>query len=284
MTQALALMNLLSLDDIAKQTRSHFERHARRLASPLYLGDGTALCRIFGRQKFYVATQDYGFGSNVLLDGYWESWLTQFMARRIRSGMTVVDVGANFGYYTLLMADLVGSGGTVYAIEPNPAITPLLGRSIALNGFAERTRLCELAAGKTGSPNAILVVPDHEPKNGALIAGWAGDGTQHEVAVTALDELIEPGTAIDFMKIDAEGGEEAILAGMERIFRSSRPAMVLEFNAARYADPAGFLQQLIQLYGKLEHVDYAGHSQPITESRVLGQRIGEDWLLFLELR
>lgn len=284
MTQALALMNLLSLDDIAKQTRSQFERHARRLASPLYLGDGTALCRIFGRQKFYVATQDYGFGSNVLLDGYWESWLTQFMARRIRAGMTVVDVGANFGYYTLLMADLVGSGGTVYAIEPNPAITPLLGRSIALNGFADRTRLCELAAGKTGSPNAILVVPDHEPKNGALTAGSAGDGTRYEVGVTALDDLIEPGTAIDFIKIDAEGGEEAIIAGMERIFRTSRPSMVLEFNAARYADPAGFLQQLIQLYGKLEHVDYAGHSQPITESRVLGQRIGEDWLLFLELR
>ena len=284
MTQALALMNLLSLDDIAKQTRSQFERHARRLASPLYLGDGTALCRIFGRQKFYVATQDYGFGSNVLLDGYWESWLTQFMARRIRAGMTVVDVGANFGYYTLLMADLVGSGGTVYAIEPNPAITTLLGRSIALNGFADRTRLYELAAGKAGSGSAILLVPDHEPKNGALIAGSAGDGTQYEVAVTALDDLIEPGTAIDFIKIDAEGGEEAIIAGMERIFRTSRPSMVLEFNAARYADPAGFLQQLIQLYGKLEHVDYAGHSQPITESRVLGQRIGEDWLLFLELR
>lgn len=278
-------MNLLSLDDIAKQTRSQFERHARRLASPLYLGDGTALCRIFGRQKFYVATQDYGFGSNVLLDGYWESWLTQFMARRIRAGMTVVDVGANFGYYTLLMADLVGSAGSVYAIEPNPAITPLLGRSIALNGFADRTRLCELAAGKTGSPNAILVVPDHEPKNGALLSasvGTAGDGTRFEVAVNALDDLIEPGTTIDFIKIDAEGGEEAIIAGMERIFRTSRPAMVLEFNAARYADPAGFLQQLIQLYGKLEHVDFSGHAQPISQSRVLGERIGEDWLLFLK--
>ena len=71
---------------------------------------------------------------------------------------------------------------------------------------------------------------------------------------------------------------------MERIFRTSRPAMVLEFNAARYADPAGFLKQLIQLYGKLEHVDYSGYAQPITETSVLGERFGEDWLLFLEPR
>lgn len=274
-------MKIQTLDEIADNSREAFEERCRGLASPLYLGDGIALCRILGRQKLYVSTLDDGFGANVLIDGYWESWLTQFMARMIRPGMTAVDVGANYGYYTLLMADLVGPSGAVYAVEPNPEVATLLGRSVLLNGFTGRTTICSVAAGaKAGT--ATLLVPDHEPKNGALIAApWTGGGAQFEVRVAALDDLVPPGRVIDFIKIDAEGGEEAIVAGMSRIFSTSRPSMVLEFNAARYADPAGFLDRLVQLYGGLAHVDYSGQAEPVTPTRVLGERFGEDWLLFL---
>lgn len=274
---------LQSLSEIANSSRDAFERRCRFLASPLYLGEDVALCRILGRNKLYVSTRDDGFGANVLLDGYWETWLTQFMARTVRPGMTTVDVGANYGYYTLLMADLVGPSGAVYAVEPNPDVATLLRRSVLLNGFYHRTTICEVGAG-AGPGSATLLVPEGEPKNGALIAGeWAGAGAQYEVAVAALDDLIPADRAIDFIKIDAEGGEEAIIAGMSRIFETQRPAMVLEFNAARYADPAGFLDRLVQLYGALAHVDYAGQAEAVTPNRVLGERFGEDWLLFLSM-
>ena len=55
----------------------------------------------------YIDTADVGFGAHLLLDGFWESWLTEFIARRVQAGMRFADVGANHGYYTVLAADLL---------------------------------------------------------------------------------------------------------------------------------------------------------------------------------
>lgn len=273
---------LLDTHDIAAMERDELEDCCRRLASPVYLGGGVALCRILGRHKFYVSTSDEGFGANVLLDGYWESWLTRFMARTVRTGATVVDVGANYGYYSLLLADLVGPEGRVHAVEPNPDAAALLSRSLALNGFAGRSFVEQVALG-AGDGEATLFVPDGEPKNAALTAGEAvgRPGRQCAVRVRSLDEMIGPDSRIDFIKIDAEGGEEAIIEGMERILANRPPPMVLEYNAARYPDPGTFLERLLRSYGSLRHVDHDGHAVAVSPERVLTEHFGEDWLLFL---
>jgi len=274
---------VLATADIVTLPREAFEAACRGAASPSYLGGGLALCRIMARYKLYVATSDDGFGANVLLDGYWESWLTRFMARRITPGATVVDVGANFGYYSLLLADLAGAKGRLYAVEPNPDVAALLRRSIALNGFGPRTTICEAAAGDRDGGSAILFVPKHEPKNAAVMsedAVAARAGTRHTVPCRTLDSIVG-GLRVDFIKIDAEGAEQDIIAGMEQIFAAGPPNMVLEFNAARYADPRGFLERLIGIYGSLRHIDFDAEAVPVSPERVLTEQFGEDWLLFL---
>lgn len=275
---------ILPLHRVADLARGEFEDACRALASPIYLGNETALCRIIGRYKLYVSTHDDGFSANVLLDGYWESWLTRFMARRVQPGATVVDVGANYGYYSLLLADLVGPEGNLHAVEPNPDAAALLRRSILLNGFAARTQIWEAAAGARSGGTAMLAVPEREPKNAAVIQDGQAlppETVRHEVAVRALDELLAQSARIDFIKIDAEGAEEAIIDGMSRILSSQKPAMVLEYNSARYADPAAFLDRLLHIYGALRHVDYEGEAVPVSPDRVLTEQPGEDWLLFL---
>lgn len=274
---------MLHLHDIGTLHRAALEDACRRDASPVYLGDHIGLCRILGRYKFHVDTRDSGFGANILLDGYWELWLTQFMARSVGRGAVVVDVGANYGYYSLLLADLVGPAGHVYAIEPNPAAAVLLRRSIGLNGFDARTTICEVAAGATDGGTATLFVPDGEPKNAAILPDQAASpmrGAAHHVPVATLDSLLTAHPRIDFIKIDAEGAEQAIIAGLARTLAIHRPDMVLEFNAARYADPAGFLAELTALYGSLHHVDFTGNAMAITPERVLTEQFGDDWLLF----
>lgn len=273
---------LLDTHDLAAMGRDEMEESCRRLASPVYLGGGVALCRILGRYKFYVSTSDEGFGANVLLDGYWESWLTRFMARTVRPGATVVDVGANYGYYSLLLADLAGPDGRVHAVEPNPDAAALLSRSLALNGFSGRSVVEQVALG-AAEGEATLFVPDGEPKNAALAAGEEIErpGKRCLVRVRSLDEMIGPDARIDFIKIDAEGGEEAIIDGMEHILATRPPPMVLEFNAVRYADPGAFLDRLLRSYGSLRHVDHDGHAVAVSPERVLTEHFGEDWLLFL---
>lgn len=273
---------LLSLAQVAELGRTPFEDGCRAVASPLFLGGREALCRIVGRYKLYVSTDDDGFSANVLVDGYWESWLTRFIARRVKRGQRVVDVGANYGYYTLLMSDLVGAGGRVHAIEPNPGVAELLRRSVLLNGFAGWTEVHELAAGAQAGV-AMLAVPEREPKNAALVTGAESipGAVRHEVKVAALDELLSGEERIDFLKVDAEGAEEAIIEGMAQILKRDRPDMVLEFNAARYADAGAFLDRLLRVYGAVRHVDHDGNAAPLTPERVLTERPGEDWLLVL---
>lgn len=275
---------VLGVEEIGALPRDALESACRALASPVYLGEGVALCRILTRYKFHVSTADVGFGANVLLDGYWESWLTQFIARTVGREGVVVDVGANFGYYSLLLADLVGPRGRVYAVEPAPDTAALLRRSIGLNGFAGSTQICEVAAGADDGAAATLFEPAGEPKNAALVdaaPAGAAAGRSHRVSVRTLDSLLRDERRIDFVKIDAEGGEEAIIAGMDGILSAAPPPMVLEFNAARYADPGAFLERLLGYYGRLRHVDFDGRAAPVTPERVLSENFGEDWLLYL---
>ena len=126
MELADATPKLLALRQFASMDRFTLEALCCAQAQPLYLGDNSALCRVLSRYKLLLDTRDLGFAAHVLLDGYWEMWLTIFMCRHIQPGMVAIDVGANFGYYTVLMADLVGPEGHVFAVEPNPVVAALL--------------------------------------------------------------------------------------------------------------------------------------------------------------
>ena len=266
--------------DIGALDRPTLERLVGMRTQTVCLGGGVVLARVLTRYKMLLHAADRGFGCHVMMDGYWEIWLTQFLARALKPGMHVVDVGANYGYYTLLFADGVGAGGRVLAVEPNPAAAALLRESVALNGFDINTDIVEAALGDDDGL-ARLLVPRSEPKNARLGDGEAGAGmVAHSVAVMRLDDLAARLGTVDLIKIDAEGAEVAIIAGMQGLLRSQSPALVLEFNAARYADAAGFLGGLVDLYGSLAHVDFDGQAKPVPAETVLTTRVGTDWLLY----
>src|SRR5690348_3038064 len=140
-------LDRLDIDEFAYRSKRALEALCRARAQPVHLGGNEGLCRILGRYKLFVDTRDQGFCANLLLDGYWEMGLTMHIARTVRPDMTAIDVGANFGYYTMLFAALVGPRGHVYAIEPAPATAGLLRRSVQLNGFQVNTTVVEAAAG-----------------------------------------------------------------------------------------------------------------------------------------
>ena len=273
----------LEVEEFAGRSKRALEALCRARAQPAYLGGNEALCRILGRYKLYVDTRDKGLCAHLLLDGYWEMGLTMHIARHVRPGMTAIDVGANFGYYTVLLAALVGAGGQVLAIEPAPATAAMLRRSVALNGFEPVATVIEAAAGAGDNAQALLFVPEREPKNAQIVASPDGldhiPGTLHRVAQTSIDALAADRRRIDFIKIDAEGAEEAVVAGMLATLRRDRPLVVLEFNAARARDPAALLATLCAIYGKPRYLDLHGNTLATTPERLLRERFATDWLL-----
>ena len=278
--------DVIALEELATVARFELEPACRAQSQPVYIGDHTALCRILGRYKFYVDTRDQGFGSNVLLDGFWEMWLTIAIARHLEPGMVAIDIGANFGYYSILMADLVGPTGLVVAVEPNPHVAPKLRASLALNGFAARARVIEAAAAATEEGSARLYATLTEPKNAAIVP----PDTVADPAVATIttvpnwtaDAIARERGRVDFIKIDAEGAEEDIISGLRPLLLQYRPSLVVEFNAARYADAPRFLADIMSCYRDLRAVDHDGSLVPIAVETILTEKVGEDRLLFFE--
>jgi FkbM family methyltransferase len=270
--------------DLATLKRSELEQAIQQRTQTIYLGDGVVLARVLTRYKMLLHTSDRGFASHVMMDGFWEIWLTRFFARILRPGMRVVDVGANYGYYTMLFADIVTQSGRVMAVEPNPAAVHLLRQSLVLNGFDTQTELVEAALGASTDGNTQLIVPEGEPKNAHLSSVGAHGGTTHTVALTSLDQLASQFGHIDLVKIDAEGSEVDIIAGMRHLFHLGPPDLVLEFNAKRCADPAGFLGSLLEIYGEVAAIGFDSEASPIAPKTLLGTQVGEDWLLFFSTR
>jgi FkbM family methyltransferase len=272
------------MSDLGTLSRTRAEALMRSRAQVAYLGDGIVLARVLGFSKMFLRTSDTGFACHLMLDGYWEWWLTTFLARLVRPGMTVVDVGANFGYYTLLFGELVGPHGHVVAIEPSPQALPLLRRSVELNGHSKRTRIVASALGIEAHGQGLLYMPDGEPKNACLVTQRdIPGGLTVDVPTTSLDELSRDLPRVDIVKIDAEGGEFDAIAGMAGLIARDRPSIVLEFNPGRYGDPRTFLDVMSRVYGPPRQIGFDGQLHPTEVAALIDRSDHEDRLLFFAL-
>ncbi len=276
-------IRLFHLDHLRTQSRQRNEAVIRDLCANAYLGDGRSLCRALGRYKMIVDPTDVGLSSHLLLDGYWEMWLTELLTTLVRPGMVAVDIGANLGYFTLLMADLVGLDGHVHAFEPNADLARRARQSIAINGFDGIVTMHEQALGDTEA-DMLLMVPANEPKNGHLLAADhppAAGVEGHAVRTRRLDSYAELANA-DLIKIDADTSEFAIWRGMAGLLASARPlTVVLEFARARYADPGSFVDAILAGGFTLAEITLEDGVRPTTREAILSAPLTEDVMLLL---
>src|SRR3989344_5453898 len=121
---------------------------------------------------------------------------------KIKQGDTIIDVGANVGYHTLLMAKLVG-GGKVYAFEPEPKAFGLLSKNIKQNGYKNVVLINKGLGEKEQVLDLYL-----NPKNAAGHSLIKRDNWQKQpVEIIALDDFLPKNTKVDFIKVDVEGAE-----------------------------------------------------------------------------
>lgn len=280
--------SLLDVYDVALTRRTSLEASVRLRARCAYLGNHVALTRVLGRYKFFVDTRDVGFATHIILDGYWEMALTQFMARHIRRGMRVLDIGANFGYYSMLMSDLVSADGQCLCIEANPAVAMRLQDSLAINGFAGRSSVVVCAAGDGLLSTTRFFVPHAEPKNAHIMGSDEpfdpSVGSAIDTPCRSVDSICEGMERIDFIKIDAEGAEQLIFRGMSALLMRCKPDIILEFNYLRYDQPHQFIAEIMAHYPVLRYLNRRGVIKNVTIPQLQTEQLGEDWLLFLSTR
>ncbi|MGR6035709.1 MAG: FkbM family methyltransferase [Candidatus Nitrosoglobus sp.] len=224
----------------------------RSLCHNAFLGHQESLCRVLGRFLMYVDTNDMGFASHMLMNGFWEMHITEAMASILKPGMTVVDAGANFGYYSLLMASMIGPKGHLYAVEPNPRTANFLKKTLSINGFKERSTVVEAALSDKDNLEVSFKIPKNEPKNAHILRkGEVAETFNTDlfevitVATKRLDSVINDKQKIDFIKIDVEGAEHMLWHGMKNILQNNQDIIILlEVNSQRYADSEIFYNEI----------------------------------------
>lgn len=239
-------MNLKNL--FGHEDRPAIEKWCRAHVQQAYLGDHMALCRVLGKFLMYVDTRDQSLAPHLMMNGYWEMWVTQAVVNYVKPGMRCIDVGANFGYYSLLLAELVGDGGEVTAYEPQRALAELLRSSASVNGLRVVTK--ENAVGVSSNLPFSKTLHVDPARLGSTSFRRFDGATEVFGAVVASLSGDHPVYPVDFVKIDVQGAELEVLAGMKHLIeRSPNIAIAMEFTPSEHEDPAAAIRSLHEDYG-----------------------------------
>lgn len=202
---------------------------------------------------------DPGISRTLLLFGTREQEHVEIMRRVLQPGMTVLDIGANIGFYALLELELVGETGDVVLVEPSPQNVELLQRNLGLNSFHD-----------------VVVHPvavsDRSGTRPFTMSTFSNLGTFHdldaestagvlEVETVTVPQLVGDGK-LDLIRMDVEGHEVEVLNGMiDEVERGTlRPMVLFETHRPRYTADHDIAPVLCRMLAAGYHAAYIGSS------------------------
>ena len=196
--------------------------------------------------------------------------------------MTVLDIGANIGYFTLLAGRATGPTGKVHAFEPDPRNAWHLKHNVSLAGHLPWTEVVQ--KGLWHENGTIQLVHSEDSCGGHSMAVSAAAGepgvSTVEVATVTLDDYLGDASNVDVIKMDAEGAEPYIFDGMPKTLQANPElSILLEYCPTHLSgvsiDPTSHLQRLEGMGFSLGLIDYDASIKPLTPAtidRVLGDR------------
>lgn len=221
---------------------------------------------------------------SILRHGYYEEGLTEMVLEKLKHNMTFCDIGAHFGYYSLLASHIVGTGGQVHSFEPTPSTFSMLQENTTEKGNITINNCALYSRGIT------IPLADHGP----LYSGHNSvtgsrcnldvlkNLTLREIDVQAItfDQYVyDKGIRPDFVKIDVESAEYEVLRGMRETLKDIRPILSLEVGDKDLEDVKPSRELVLYL------LEYGYNAYEYNGSRIvkheLKERYTTDNLLFL---
>lgn len=250
--------------------------------------------------RMLVSRHDKGIGKELRRYRVHEPTCTALLSSLLSSGMKVLDVGANIGYYTLLEARAVGTAGQVIAVEPHPDNLLLLRHNLRLNGYPD---VKIIHAAISDSPGRVPLFVSHK-SNWHTICADAGHRARHAIEVEAMtidDVSRSLQCTFNLLRMDLEGGELKALRGASNTLATARPKLVMEVHP-KYLGRPGVMEILALLHDVGYEVTYFLLRQDDRTLLTWGQRtvlmpslsdllgryadliLGDDFLVILEGR
>jgi len=195
----------------------------------------------------------------------------RLVSKIVTGGMTCFDIGANQGFYTILLSNLVGEKGNVYAFEPNEQEQRKARRNVSLNR-GENVIFEHKAVGAFNGDTELICCQNGRGSRSSLRAPpneVVARTIVKNIVITTLDSYVATLdiTSIGFIKVDIEGGERDVLLGARAILERYRPVIMLEladvttrqFGYAAYDN----VQHLINFEYLVFEIDSAGYLAPL---------------------
>jgi FkbM family methyltransferase len=212
--------------------------------------------------KMLLDLDDRGISRTLLLFGERELEHKIMLERVLKPGMTVLDIGANIGYYALMELCLIKPGGTLIAIEPSPSNVALLKRNLALNGHGG-IEIHEMAISNQISKRKFFISEMsnlntfHDTGTGSLHL----KGEAIEVETTTVPAVLR-GRRPDLVRMDVEGHEVEVLDGMLPAIRENAmaPMVIFETHLSRYSAEHDIGRPLREMFALGYKVLLAGSS------------------------
>jgi FkbM family methyltransferase len=187
-----------------------------------------------------VDTRDTLLTPWLLLDGLWETTVTGWLQQTLRPGQVFVDVGANVGYFTLLGGRLVAPRGHVVAVEAHPLLADLLRRNVIINGMQEYVNTWHRAAWSVATKLKFHLRTRYSANSSVgsvevdQLAYLCDEEEVVEVEAVKLDDLLATVSRVDVIKVDVEGAEVRVLAGLQRtLARNPALTIMLEWSPSQ---------------------------------------------------
>jgi FkbM family methyltransferase len=195
--------------------------------------------------------------SQLLHNGY-ENWMIPLLDRWLAPGANCIDVGANAGLISLLIAKRVSPLGRVFAFEPSPPFYNRLQKNIQLNPAFSKI-IQPFNVGLSDRPGSLNWIEDPEQAgNGLLVSPEQGGGVP--VTVSTLDTVLKgiQITALSFVKIDVEGMEYEVLKGGIETWQKHRPIIIFEtLPSTQSTRDFPVFEQIAKIFKALNYSCYA---------------------------
>jgi len=206
--------------------------------------------------KMYIDLKDEEVSQSLLRYGVYGKLETKLVENLVKKRMTVLDIGANIGYYTLIAAKKVGRGGKVFAFEPEPSNYDLLCKNIKINKLHNVVPIPKAVSDSANITKLYLSPVNRAEHSFCKYRGTSATFVNVETIV--LDDFLKD--KIDFIKMDIEGAEMEALKGMQNIIRNNKKLILItEFWPAgiemRGFMPRRFLKTLLKLGFKLYDIN-----------------------------
>jgi FkbM family methyltransferase len=211
----------------------------------------------------------------VCFTGRYEPQETHIARALVRPGMAVVDVGANWGYFTLVCAHLVGRAGRVIALEPHPQLSAVLTENANRNVLTQ-VQVCRLAASRAEGVQGFVGYSAGDGNSGLSRAVRTAEAAQFECEAAPLDALLDARgcDVIDLLKLDVEGGEADAIVGMtEGLSRGRYRYVLLECHPEALAAAGSSLDACIEPFVRFGYSGWQVDHSPAAHQRAAAANI-----------